>query len=420
MECYLSPEKIWKETDFNHPNVHFISNNNNNNKDKTLLTYDWDSNHKTIDLTLEIAQDKDDMRWKELRENGTMYLHVFVNHQGYSANPHHPTASYSASKTIYQSAPVVKYDARRNLKNATYLIERMNNKIEEQDLEHKEYKDQDPALTHDIVSYWKPEMAIRIVTDWTRFPLQQVPPLVYKHAQIRKLGASSYKVRGVEFYTTTTIIINASLLQYLPVMYVDEMGLTSDKYVPLNRSITHLPLKISFEPISLAKWQFMLILEDAFTQQRALGIGEEDLDDIRNMITDTNPYLLATTSIVSVLHMLFDILAFKSDIEFWRKNKSIVGISIRSMCISLLCNIIIVLYLCEERTTLLVLIPNGVSMVLQVWKIVKATGATVDWTVFYKPKLLFPRLKDQVQQSVGVQYRVYCTGIIATTSMNML
>lgn len=38
---------------------------------------------------------------------------------------------------------------------------------------------------------------------------------------------------------------------YRPAVFVDEIGLTSDKYVVLNETVRELPLKISFGPLSL-------------------------------------------------------------------------------------------------------------------------------------------------------------------------
>ena len=35
-----------------------------------------------------------------------------------------------------------------------------------------------------------------------------------------------------------------------------------------------------------------------------------------------NPYLLVLTGVVSILHSLFDFLAFKNDIGFWKKKKN--------------------------------------------------------------------------------------------------
>ena len=36
------------------------------------------------------------------------------------------------------------------------------------------------------------------------------------------------------------------------------------------------------------------------------------------MLMDTNPWLLGLTMVVTLLHTVFDILAFKNDIQFWK------------------------------------------------------------------------------------------------------
>jgi hypothetical protein len=48
-------------------------------------------------------------------------------------------------------------------------------------------------------------------------------------------------------------------LGYRPPLHVDEIGLTSDKYVGLNASVAALPLKISYSPMSLQRWQLMKV-----------------------------------------------------------------------------------------------------------------------------------------------------------------
>jgi hypothetical protein len=40
---------------------------------------------------------------------------------------------------------------------------------------------------------------------------------------------------------------------------------------------------------------------------------------LKSILLDTNPILLAVTCTVSILHTVFDFLAFKNDISFWRK-----------------------------------------------------------------------------------------------------
>lgn len=48
------------------------------------------------------------------------------------------------------------------------------------------------------------------------------------------------------------------------------------------------------------------------SQQNGGSAGE--LDEVRRVLVETNVYLLGTTFFVSILHMLFEMLAFKSDI----------------------------------------------------------------------------------------------------------
>lgn len=48
------------------------------------------------------------------------------------------------------------------------------------------------------------------------------------------------------------------------------------------------------------------------SQQNGGSAGE--LDEVRRVLVETNIYLLGTTFFVSLLHMLFEMLAFKSDI----------------------------------------------------------------------------------------------------------
>ena len=48
--------------------------------------------------------------------------------------------------------------------------------------------------------------------------------------------------------------------------------------------------------------------------QKNFGSSDKDLDDIKLMFLETNPYLLGLTVVVSLLHTVFDTLAFKNGI----------------------------------------------------------------------------------------------------------
>ncbi|CAG2232785.1 unnamed protein product [Mytilus edulis] len=87
-------------------------------------------------------------------------------------------------------------------------------------------------------------------------------------------------------------------------------------------------------------------------------------------------YFLMLTFAVSAFHLLFDFLAFKNDISYWRQRKTMVGLSTRAVvwrCVSTV--IIFFIYLCDQEileTSLLVLIPTGIGAFIEGWKVKKA------------------------------------------------
>jgi hypothetical protein len=86
--------------------------------------------------------------------------------------------------------------------------------------------------------------------------------------------------------------------------------------------------------------------------------------------------------LASTLHLLFEFLAFKSDINFWQENKSLAGLSVRAVITDLFSQIIVFLFLVDSNTSLLVIIPSFCAIVIQCWKVQKATGLTMrGWQV---------------------------------------
>ncbi len=46
---------------------------------------------------------------------------------------------------------------------------------------------------------------------------------------------------------------------------------------------------------------------------------DEEQDSLKEMLLETNPYLIAATVIVSILHSVFELLAFKNGIPSRRR-----------------------------------------------------------------------------------------------------
>merc|ERR1719284_2306783 len=112
---------------------------------------------------------------------------------------------------------------------------------------------------------------------------------------------------------------------------------------------------------------------------------------MKRLFLDTNPYLLAFSGAFVALHTLFSMMAFKNDIQFWRKNESMQGLSARSMIVSFVCQLITALYLLDsQETSRLILFEILLDLSLAIWKLRKA--------VKFETKKSFPFLKVQGQK----------------------
>ena len=98
------------------------------------------------------------------------------------------------------------------------------------------------------------------------------------------------------------------------------------------------------------------------------------------MLAETSPWLLGVTAFVSVLHTVFDVLAFKNDIAFWKNNKSMRGLSLNSMLLNLFFQTVIFLYLMDNDTSWMILFSSGMGLAIEVWKVKKAVkSASIEW-----------------------------------------
>ncbi|XP_028109366.1 CLPTM1-like membrane protein cnrB isoform X1 [Camellia sinensis] len=91
----------------------------------------------------------------------------------------------------------------------------------------------------------------------------------------------------------------------------------------------------------MTKWQLFLQIDQSFQIHRSYGsMLEGEADELKRVFLEGNLYLLVITMIVSVFHSIFNFLAFKNDIQFWNKNKSMDGLSAKSVIVSFSCQLI--------------------------------------------------------------------------------
>ncbi|KAL3657573.1 hypothetical protein V7S43_017540 [Phytophthora oleae] len=354
--CYLSVRSEWDASkDFNTGAVHVGAFKS--------LTFDWESsNSRHLDLNIsrgtltELADNTKtaDQVWNTLKGNASVYLHVHVTHAGFSPDPK-DREHFDQYRTIHQASSIVKYAPRPNAKNTSLLLAPAETRTE------TTMDVLDEAAT---ISYWKPAASVRLVTDFTRYPVEELPVMVYQNLR--------YVQHPMD-----------QRWRYLPALYVDDLSQTQDKLIPLNATLDDgdggeavLPLQLSWSPLSFARWQMQLTFATVFSSQEQMGVPSSDLDALRSMVTDTHPVLLAVTMSVSLLHLLFDWLAFRHDVSYWRaKGDNVVGVSLRSMTAELGSQSVVLLYLIDQDSTLLVTGPQCISVVLLVWKVTKVWRA---------------------------------------------
>lgn len=79
--------------------------------------------------------------------------------------------------------------------------------------------------------------------------------------------------------------------------------------------------------------------ESLAMQVQTMGSSSSQIYEMKRMLLETNPYLLGLTFAVTLLHTVFDFLAFKNDISFWKNKKSMEGLSARSILLNTFCQV---------------------------------------------------------------------------------
>ena len=167
--------------------------------------------------------------------------------------------------------------------------------------------------------------------------------------------------------------IDRSVNHYFPAIYLSDYWCLKKDLVHINDTVKELNLTLHFNTYSLNYFIMQKQFEEQYQVQKSYGLDNGDIDEMKRMFIETDPILLSVTMIVSLLHTVFEVLAFKNDINFWKNKDSMEGISVRTLYTQTICSIIIFLYLCDNETSFMILFSSGFSILLDLWKIKKAS-----------------------------------------------
>lgn len=73
----------------------------------------------------------------------------------------------------------------------------------------------------------------------------------------------------------------------------------------VNTTTPTLPLQITLQPMSYMKFSLLAAMTASFNEATEKGTSSSsEIDEIKRMLVETNPYFLILTAAVTMLHML--------------------------------------------------------------------------------------------------------------------
>lgn len=340
------------------------------------LTYDWAAgNDRAANVTVAVTP--------RLLANESVYAHVFLvkgsrraprtteqcrgsatvacrtihqTHMRYNLTEHCPPPKPKHLKHLITGKEDEQQQQRKQEQQQTTSVNDNRNNKETENVNETGMEMETETEEKPWIMLWKPSMDIRVLADAQQVPLAQVPDMLRGHW-------------GVDF--------DAGV--YWPPLVVNTFALRHEAFVAVNGTVAALLLALHYAPISFWKFTLATQMEQQLRAQARLAGGaggaaavEQEIDDIKSMLTETSPVLLGVTAVVSLVHSVFDFLAFKNDIAFWRARKSMAGVSVRTLFVNVVSEAIIFLYLLDNETSWMILVSSGVGLAIDAWKITRA------------------------------------------------
>ena len=201
---------------------------------------------------------------------------------------------------------------------------------------------------------------------------QWVPYLKYGRSAVRLRFVAEDREYGALLRHDGVRLQPWNQTTYRPIIKVDDNSLQHSSKIELappenNKPPVKLSIKISALSPVMDSLNHQVTMMMAMAEDMLPG---PELDEIRYFIQDERLYRFLITQIISYLHMWFDYMAFRDEIQFYRGRKNLTGVSASSVISRFLCSFIILLYLMDGGgTSWVIILSLFSSCVVEGWKV---------------------------------------------------
>lgn len=332
---------------------------------------------------------------ESVKNNGTLWAHIFVSQSGAVMDP--TDENYDMEKAYRTVKLMNRYMPKKKIVKTKKLIGGTEEEKAAEGTE-PEVPVVDELGNPIITSYWHSNLTLEIVENSGAVNYAGTPPPLLKYIGLEATGKRDATGKNGWYY---------------PIVFMNDFWLLKEHMAELNSTVTSLPLHIDLKSTVWWKFQVYATLDESFKQaSNNPGIGGSssgaEFEEMKRVLVDTNMYLLATTFLVSILHTVFEMLAFKNDISHWRNKKDNVGVSFRTILANVFMQTVIFLYLIDnsEGTSWMILFGQGMGIVLEAWKITKTVDVKfVNGWIKFEDKTQLSDLEKETKEYDEIAFK---------------
>lgn len=248
------------------------------------------SDSREIDTTVKIP--------KEVQQNGTFWAHFYVGLTGHQLDP--TAKDYNSDNAVHFLRPLNQYLPKKKAKKLKNLL------TDSAEGDQEEEEDNTPNVQ--TVSYYHPNFTVSVIPDSGVQKYSHVHPAVRQHIELESTDARDASGQNGWYY---------------PIVFLNTFWQLRSHMTELNSTVQSMPLRITLN--NLQNWKFAMVTsfdegskqntrKAAYGGPTAGGGDGSEFEMMKEILLNTNIWLLGTTGVVTILHMIFETLAFKNDI----------------------------------------------------------------------------------------------------------